>query len=72
MAEDTARVLNLNGSATVPYGTFPNNVLVTSECTPLEPKVVEEKSYALGVGLVRTVKVAGGSGESVLVSITQP
>jgi hypothetical protein len=70
-AEDTARVVSLTGSVSVPYGSWQGNVVVTNECTPLEPKVTEEKDYALDVGLVRTLKVKGGSGESVLVAITQ-
>ena len=70
VAEDTAQVLSLTASVSVPYGSWQGNVLVTSECSPLEPKVTEEKSYALDVGLVRTLTVKGGSGESVLVAIT--
>ena len=34
----------------------------TRDWTPLEPEVVEEKSYARGVGKVREEKVAGGNG----------
>ncbi|HSB15811.1 MAG TPA: hypothetical protein VLE22_15245 [Bryobacteraceae bacterium] len=70
-AEDMAQVLSLTASASVPYGSWEGNVLVTRECTPLEPKVAEEKYYALDVGLIRTVTVQGGSAESVLVAISQ-
>jgi hypothetical protein len=69
VAEDNAQVAALNGSVTVPYGSFPTNVLVTNEWSPLEPKVTEEKDYALDVGLVRTTTIKGGGGESVLVAI---
>ena len=71
VAEDMAQVLSLTASVSVPYGSWEGNVLVTTECTPLEPKVAEEKYYALDVGLVRTVTVQGGSGESVLVAVSQ-
>ena len=40
VAEDKARVLSVNESATVPYGSF-QHVLMTEEFTPLEPGVVE-------------------------------
>ena len=57
-AEDMAKVLELNGSAEVPYGSF-DHVLVTKEWSPLEPGVVEHKSYAAGVGDVKEVTVKG-------------
>ena len=62
--------MSLTGSVTVPYGSWQGNVLVTDEWSPLEPKVTEEKDYALDVGLVRTTTIKGASGESVLVAIT--
>jgi hypothetical protein len=34
-----------------PFGQF-NDAMVTAETTPLEPGVVEFKSYAPGIGLV--------------------
>src|SRR5215212_11527803 len=58
-AMDMARVLSLNVSATVPYGSF-DHVLVTKEFTPLEPGYVEHKYYAPGVG-----QVSGGGLELV-------
>ncbi len=69
VAEDNAEVASLTGSVSVPFGSWQGNVLVTNEWSPLEPKVTEEKDYALDVGLVRTTTIKGGSGESVLVSI---
>jgi hypothetical protein len=57
-AEDMARALKLDGSATVPYGSF-NHVLVTNEWTPLEPSVAEHKYYAPGVGNIMEVAVKG-------------
>ena len=70
VAEDNAQVVSLTGSVTVPYGSWQGNVLATDEWSPLEPKVTEEKDYALDVGLVRTTTIKGGSGESVLVAVT--
>lgn len=67
-AEDMAKVLSRDKSATVPYGSF-EHVLETSEWTPLERGVVEHKYYVKGVGNVRTIMVKGGSEEERLVSI---
>jgi hypothetical protein len=50
-AEDMAKVLRLNDSVAVPYGSF-DHVLVTKEWTPLEPSYAEHKYYARGVGHV--------------------
>jgi outer membrane murein-binding lipoprotein Lpp len=58
-AEDKAKVLRLNDSVTVPYGSF-DHVLVTKEWTPLEPSYHEHKYYARGVG-----QVYGGGSELV-------
>ena len=68
-AEDMAKVIDTDASLTVPFGSY-NHALVTSEWTPLEKGVVEQKYYARGVGNVRTVMVKGGSEEELLVSIT--
>jgi hypothetical protein len=59
-AEDMAKVLKLNGSANVPYGSFDHS-LVTKEWSPLEPGVAEHKYYAAGVGDVKEVTVKGPS-----------
>ena len=69
VAEDNAQIVDLNGSVAVPYGSFPINVLVTYEWSALDPKVTEEKDYALDVGLVRATAIKGGGGESVLVAV---
>ncbi|MGQ0617290.1 MAG: hypothetical protein ACT4PW_09915 [Acidimicrobiia bacterium] len=60
-AEDMAEVLQVGASATVRFGTF-GDVRVTEEWTPLEPETVEQKSFAPGVGLIRSVVTAGGEG----------
>jgi hypothetical protein len=48
-AMDTARVIDLNTSVTVPYGSF-DHVLETKEWTPLQPGFSERKYYVRGVG----------------------
>ena len=48
-AMDMARVLSLNASVTVPYGSF-DEVLETREWTPLQPGFSEKKYYVRGVG----------------------
>lgn len=70
-AEDLAEVVGLDGTASVPAGDF-TDVVVIKEWTPLEPKVVEEKYYAKGVGPVLEVAVAGGSGRNELIEHTGP
>jgi hypothetical protein len=60
-AEDMAKVLDLNGSATVPFGSFGHSSLVSKEWSPLEPGVVEHKYYAAGVGDIKEVTVKGPS-----------
>lgn len=66
-AEDLAEVRRIDATLDTPTGTY-RDVLVTGEWNPLDPEVVEEKYYADGVGLVREVTVAGGSGQVDLVS----
>jgi hypothetical protein len=67
-AEDMGQIIADHGSVQVPFGTF-DDVIRTRDWTPLEPDVVEEKTYARGVGLVHEAKVSGPdiSEESVLV-----
>src|SRR5262249_5165752 len=45
VAEDHAKVLSVDASVTVPYGTF-DHVLVTEETSPLTPDEIEWKHYA--------------------------
>ena len=59
-AEDMALVRYANGSITVPAGSY-ENVLVTEEWTPLEPKVIELKYYAKGIGVVEERQILGGT-----------
>jgi len=68
-AEDMARVLALDETASVPHGTF-EHCLRIEEWTRLDPDVREEKYYAPGVGVVLETVVLGGTGRSELVSVT--
>ena len=67
-AEDKAKVLGLNESATVPYGSF-DDLLLTRDWNPLEPGVVEQKYYAPGIGNVLEVGVKGNSDRVELIDI---
>jgi hypothetical protein len=58
-AEDSAGVLNLNQTVTVPAGTF-HHCLETEEITGLEPGALEHKFYALGIGNVQTIDLVTG------------
>lgn len=55
-AEDQAEILETGLSVTVPFGTF-TNCIKTHEWTELEPDVNENKFFAPGVGLIKTVNV---------------
>ena len=68
-AEDTAEVVSLDESVTVPAGTY-TNLLKTREHTALEPDVVEEKLYANGVGEVAATQTAGGTSIEKLLEFT--
>ena len=61
-AEDRAEVLSLKEQVQVPFGYFgKGKVLMTRDLNPLEPKILEYKFYARGVGPVLAVGVSGGS-----------
>lgn len=51
-AMDRAEIMSVDGALRTPYGAL-DHVLVTRETSPLEPRVVEFKSYAPGIGLVK-------------------
>ena len=70
VAEDMGEVLSLDGTVTVPYGTF-TDALVTKDFSQLDKKSYEEKWYARGIGLVKSMDVVGGSDFEELVSITR-
>jgi hypothetical protein len=60
-AEDNGEILSLDERVEVPFGSF-DHVLMTKDTTPLEPKVLEHKFYARGVGPVLAVSISGGGG----------
>jgi hypothetical protein len=61
-AEDRAAVVSLGEQAEVPFGHFKKGkVLMTRDLNPLEPKILEFKFYARGIGPVLAVGVSGGS-----------
>ena len=66
-AEDRAKVIGLREQAEVPFGHF-RPALMIKEFNPLEPKVLEFKFYARGVGPVLAVSVSGGADREELVS----
>jgi hypothetical protein len=68
-AEDRAEVVSLREQVEVPYGHFEaGRVLMTRDLNPLEPKILEFKFYARGVGPVLAIGVSGGSDREDLVS----
>jgi hypothetical protein len=69
-AEDMAEVVRLDATARVRAGSY-DKVLVTREWTPLEPKNLEEKYYAPGVGNVLINLTAGERGRFELTRFTR-
>ncbi len=71
-AEDMASVLEIGaGPVTVAYGTF-DDLLVTREWSPLEPEIVEHKTYAPGIGLILAESVQGEEERFELVDVQGP
>jgi hypothetical protein len=68
-AEDRAEVLSIDEQAEVPFGHF-TGVLLTKDLVPLEPRVVEYKLYAKGVGPVLVLDVSGAAGREDLLEFT--
>ena len=69
-AEDFARVLSLDKSVKVPYGSF-NHCLETTETSGVEPDTIEYKFYAPGVGTVYINDVSGKQKTSLVKIITK-
>jgi hypothetical protein len=63
--------VGLSEQAQVPFGHF-RDVVLTKETTPLEPRVLEYKLYARGIGVVLAISVSGGSDREELVRFTPP
>ncbi|WP_167043217.1 hypothetical protein [Salinibacterium sp. ZJ454] len=70
-AEDLMQVLRVDERMTVTFGYF-EQVITTQEWNPLEPEVVEEKSYAPGIGIIVEKTVRGGSGTAELIELNAP
>ena len=66
-AEDSASVLSLGEQDRVPYRHF-RNVLLTKDSTTLEPRVLEYKFYAKGVGPVEEIGISGGADRTELLT----
>jgi hypothetical protein len=67
-AEDVAKVVGLDETIDVPFGTF-SSVLVTEDRNPLEPRFLERKYYAPGIGVVFEELISGGEGHLELVDV---
>lgn len=68
-AEDMFKIVAADGAVEVAAGSF-DRVITTWDWTPLEPEVIEEKTYAFGFGRITEVKVAGGEGSVELIEYT--
>jgi hypothetical protein len=68
-AEDMAWVLQTGMHVDAPYGSF-DRVLRTMEWARIEPRVVDMKFYAPGVGIVLEKGVAGGQEVAKLVKVS--
>jgi hypothetical protein len=66
-AEDRAKVLSVDEQAEVPYGRF-TDVVLTKDLVPLEPRALEYKLYAPGIGPVLVLDASGASGREELLS----
>jgi hypothetical protein len=69
-AEDRASILSLNERAEVPAGYY-RDVVMTRDVNPLEPRVLEYKFFARGVGPVLAIGVSGGADREELVRFTR-
>jgi len=65
-AEDAAEVLSLDEQAQVPFGHF-RDVLLTKDFSALQPRVLEYKLYAEGIGPVLVLGVSGGADREELI-----
>jgi hypothetical protein len=70
-AEDKGRIVAVGERITVPHGSF-TDIVVTADWTPLEPKFLEHKHYAPGIGVVFEELVRGGEAKLRLVEVRKP
>jgi len=68
-AEDKAEILSLDEQVEVPFGHF-TDVVMTKDLVPLEPKVLEHKFFAPGVGMALVLDVSGAAGREELIRYT--
>jgi hypothetical protein len=68
VAEDKAKVLDLDATVTTPYAKL-HHCLKQAEFTPLEPDALEYKYYCPGIGVVRERDVRGGTVNTGLVAV---
>jgi hypothetical protein len=68
-AEDAAEILAVDEHVEVPAGTY-DGCVKTSDYTPLDPAVEEQKYYARDVGPVHVVQTKGGTSEEKLIEFT--
>jgi hypothetical protein len=67
-AEDVFSVIGFNQRVSVPYGTF-HHAMRTSETTELEPDVLDNKLYVIGIGEVQELSVKGPTEKLSLVDV---
>jgi hypothetical protein len=70
-AEDTAWVVNVGGTVSVPYGKV-RNVLTTLEATRIEPGAYDQKIYGPGIGIVLEQALTGDEEVAKLESVSGP
>jgi hypothetical protein len=68
VAEDRGRIIRVGETRATPTDSF-NDVVVVAERTRLEPKIVEHKEYAPGIGLITENVVKGADEKSHLARI---
>jgi hypothetical protein len=68
IVEDMAKIINLDETVTVEYGTF-NHCIETTEWTPIEPGIRSHKFYAPGFGTVLETSTKQGGERVELISV---
>jgi len=68
-AEDLGEVIEVGVTRSIELGDY-DDVVVTRDWNPLDPEVIEEKSYAPGVGMIFEEHVRGGDETTELVEFT--
>jgi len=68
VAEDRGRIIRVGETRTTPTDSY-NDVVVVAERTRLEPKIVEHKEYAPGIGLITENVIKGADEKSHLARI---